>query len=72
ILLYLDNLIFSLTLLKKLRSLYSIKDLRIKLKIRLLRLTTLKISYNILTLLLKLIINFLNTIKKKAKNNKDL
>ncbi|KAF0326724.1 hypothetical protein GQ607_006064, partial [Colletotrichum asianum] len=46
-------------------------DLRIKLKIRLLRLTNLKTSYNILTLLLKLIINFLNVIRKKAKSNKD-
>ncbi|KAF0327532.1 hypothetical protein GQ607_005393, partial [Colletotrichum asianum] len=45
--------------------------LRIKLKIRLLRLTTLKTSFNILTLLLKLIINFLNTIRKKVKNDKD-
>ncbi|KAF0315271.1 hypothetical protein GQ607_017502, partial [Colletotrichum asianum] len=71
ILLYLDNLASSLTLLKKLGSLYSTKDLKIKLKIRLLRLTTLKTSFSILTLLLRLIINFLNTIKKKAKSNKD-
>ncbi|KAF0316279.1 hypothetical protein GQ607_016487, partial [Colletotrichum asianum] len=46
-------------------------DLKIKLKIRLLRLTTLKTSFSILTLLLKLIINFLNVIGRKAKNNKD-
>ncbi|KAF0315540.1 hypothetical protein GQ607_017220, partial [Colletotrichum asianum] len=71
ILLYLDNLVFSLTSLKKLRSLYFIKNLRIKLKIRLLRLTTLKTSFSILTLLLRLIINFLNTIRKKVKSNKD-
>ncbi|KAF0318021.1 hypothetical protein GQ607_014718, partial [Colletotrichum asianum] len=45
--------------------------LKIKLKIRLLRLTILKTSYSILTLLLKLITNFLNAIRKKAKNNKD-
>ncbi|KAF0315900.1 hypothetical protein GQ607_016878, partial [Colletotrichum asianum] len=45
--------------------------LRIKLRIKLLRLTTLKTSFSILTLLLKLIINFLNIIKKKVKNNKD-
>ncbi|KAF0315541.1 hypothetical protein GQ607_017221, partial [Colletotrichum asianum] len=45
--------------------------LRIKLKIRLLRLTILKTSYNILTLLLKLITNFLNVIKKKVRSNKD-
>ncbi|KAF0320886.1 hypothetical protein GQ607_011788, partial [Colletotrichum asianum] len=45
--------------------------LRIKLKIRLLRLTTLKTSFSILTLLLKLIINFSNAIRKKAKNNKN-
>ncbi|KAF0317804.1 hypothetical protein GQ607_015009, partial [Colletotrichum asianum] len=45
--------------------------LRIKLRIRLLRLTTLKTSSSILTLLLKLIINFLNAIRKKAKNDKD-
>ncbi|KAF0329535.1 hypothetical protein GQ607_003103 [Colletotrichum asianum] len=36
-----------------------------------LRLTTLKTSSSMLTLLLKLIINFLNAIKKRAKNNKD-
>ncbi|KAF0316863.1 hypothetical protein GQ607_015907 [Colletotrichum asianum] len=70
-LLYLDNLTSNLTLLKKLRSLYSIKDLKIKLKIRLLRSTALKTSFSILTLLLRLIINFLNVIKKKVKNNKD-
>ncbi|KAF0314877.1 hypothetical protein GQ607_017891, partial [Colletotrichum asianum] len=45
--------------------------LKIKLKIRLLRLTTLKTSFSTLTLLLKLIINFSNTIKKKVKNDKD-
>ncbi|KAF0324024.1 hypothetical protein GQ607_008729, partial [Colletotrichum asianum] len=45
--------------------------LKIKLKIRLLRLTTLKTSFSILTLLLKLIINFLNAIRKKVKNDKD-
>ncbi|KAF0316882.1 hypothetical protein GQ607_015895, partial [Colletotrichum asianum] len=71
ILLYLDNLVFSLTLLKKLKSLYSIKGLRIKLRIRSLRLTILKTSYSILTLLLRLITNFLNTIRKKVKSNKD-
>ncbi|KAF0314949.1 hypothetical protein GQ607_017818 [Colletotrichum asianum] len=41
-----------------------------KLKIRLLKLTALKTSFSILTLLLKLIINFLNIIKRKVKNNK--
>ncbi|KAF0315157.1 hypothetical protein GQ607_017613, partial [Colletotrichum asianum] len=46
-------------------------DLKIKLKIKLLRLTTLKTSFSILTLLLRLIINFLNVIKKRVKNNKD-
>ncbi|KAF0319711.1 hypothetical protein GQ607_013076 [Colletotrichum asianum] len=38
---------------------------------KLLRLTTLKTSSSMLTLLLKSIINFLNAIRKKAKNNKD-
>ncbi|KAF0321004.1 hypothetical protein GQ607_011762, partial [Colletotrichum asianum] len=71
ILLYLDNLASNLTSLKKLRSLYSIKDLKIKLKIKLLRLTILKTSYSILTSLLKLITNFLSTIKKKVRSNKD-
>ncbi|KAF0315117.1 hypothetical protein GQ607_017649, partial [Colletotrichum asianum] len=71
ILLYLGNLAFKLTLLKKLRSLYSTKDLKIKLRIKLLKLTTLKTSFSILTLLLKLIISFLNIIKRKVKNNKD-
>ncbi|KAF0318036.1 hypothetical protein GQ607_014733, partial [Colletotrichum asianum] len=71
ILLYLDNLASSLTLLKKLRSLYSIKSLRIKLRIRSLKLTILKTSYSILTSLLRLITNFLNTIRKKAKSDKD-
>ncbi|KAF0315240.1 hypothetical protein GQ607_017522 [Colletotrichum asianum] len=42
-----------------------------KLRIRLLRLTTLKTSFSILTLLLRLIINFLNVVKKRVKNNKD-
>ncbi|KAF0320435.1 hypothetical protein GQ607_012361 [Colletotrichum asianum] len=42
-----------------------------KLRIRLLRLTTLKTSYSILTLLLRLIINFLNVIKKKVTKDKD-
>ncbi|KAF0325499.1 hypothetical protein GQ607_007250 [Colletotrichum asianum] len=42
-----------------------------KLKIRLLRLTILKTFYSILTLLLKLITNFLSTIKKKVRSNKD-
>ncbi|KAF0315285.1 hypothetical protein GQ607_017467, partial [Colletotrichum asianum] len=71
ILLYLNNLVFSLTSLKKLRSLYFTKNLKIKLKIRLLRLTTLKISYNILTLLLRLIINSLNVIKRKVIKDED-
>ncbi|KAF0315786.1 hypothetical protein GQ607_016972 [Colletotrichum asianum] len=42
-----------------------------KLKIRSLRLTALKTSFSMLTLLLKLIINFSNAIRKKAKNDKD-
>ncbi|KAF0315239.1 hypothetical protein GQ607_017521, partial [Colletotrichum asianum] len=45
--------------------------LKIKLKIRLLKLTILKTSYSILTLLLKLITNFLNAIRKKVRSNKD-
>ncbi|KAF0321021.1 hypothetical protein GQ607_011779, partial [Colletotrichum asianum] len=71
ILLYLGNLASSLTSLKKLRSLYFTKDLKIKLKIRLLRLTTLKTSYSILTLLLRLIINSLNIIKRKVTKDKN-
>ncbi|KAF0317013.1 hypothetical protein GQ607_015735 [Colletotrichum asianum] len=43
-----------------------------KLKMKSLRLITLKTSFNILTLQLKLIINYLNNIKKKAKDNKKL
>ncbi|KAF0328543.1 hypothetical protein GQ607_004339, partial [Colletotrichum asianum] len=46
-------------------------DLKIKLRIKLLRLTTLKTSSSILTLLLKSIINFLNIVRKRAKNDKD-
>ncbi|KAF0319684.1 hypothetical protein GQ607_013049 [Colletotrichum asianum] len=38
---------------------------------KLLRLTALKTSSSMLTLLLKLIINFLNTIRKRVKNDKD-
>ncbi|KAF0323064.1 hypothetical protein GQ607_009608, partial [Colletotrichum asianum] len=47
ILLYLDNLASNSTLLKKLRSLYSTKSLRIKLRIKSLRLTTLKTFFSI-------------------------
>ncbi|KAF0315824.1 hypothetical protein GQ607_016935 [Colletotrichum asianum] len=42
-----------------------------KLRIRLLKLTALKTSYSTLTLLLRLIINSLNVIKRKVIKDKD-
>ncbi|KAF0314956.1 hypothetical protein GQ607_017811 [Colletotrichum asianum] len=70
--LYSDSLAFSLTLLKRLRSLCSTKDLRMKLRIKSLRLTILRTSFSTLILLSKLIINSSSNVRKKVKNAKEL